>query len=114
MRRKVSLIICLTFLLVLLGACETGGVEQAESEHWVIKFERSSGSFSLAYIGDETQIDDLVYSVSGTNIDQEGKAYTSHETPFNISGVVTDAEKTKDPIEFKINWNKKSESVTFE
>ncbi|MCM3206409.1 hypothetical protein [Paenibacillus illinoisensis] len=114
MRRKISLFVCLTILLVILGACGSGGVKQVESDHWIVKFERSTGSFSLAYIGDETQINDLVYSVTGTNIDQEGKAYESHETPFKISGTVTDSEKTKDPIQFKINWNNKSEIVTFE
>ncbi|PJN59843.1 MULTISPECIES: hypothetical protein [Paenibacillus] len=114
MRRKLSLVICLTFLLIVLGACGNGDIKHVKSEHWDVAFQRSTGSFGITYIGDETQINDLVYGVTGTNIDQEGKAYATQETPFKISGLVTDSEKTKDPIIFKIDWNNKSESVTFE
>ncbi len=68
----------------------------------------------MTYIGEEKQIKDLVYSVTGTNIEQEGRAYEEQDTPFKISGVVTDSEKTEGPIKFDIHWNNKSESVTFE
>ncbi|NMO94743.1 hypothetical protein [Paenibacillus lemnae] len=111
---KVLLILFVSFLFSLLVACGADDIKHEKSEHWDVSLQRSTGSFSIFYNGDETQIKDLVYEITGTNIDQQGKASAEQEIPFNLSGTVTDSDKTKDPIEFKISWNNKIETVTFE
>ncbi|RPK24084.1 hypothetical protein EDO6_05028 [Paenibacillus xylanexedens] len=55
-----------------------------------------------------------MFDLTGSNIDQQGKALEEQEVPFSMSGTATEAEKTKDPITFKMSWNNQSETVTFE
>ena len=111
---KMPFIFCVMLLLTFLAACGADDIKHKKSDHWDVAFQRSTGSFSITYTGDETQINDLVYGATGKNIDQHGKLDSAQETPFKISGVITDSEKNKDPINFFIEWNDKRENVIFE
>lgn len=106
--------VCVVVMLFLLLACGADDIKHSKTDHWDVSLQRSTGSYGIVYIGDETKISDFKYDVSGTNISQQGSALSEHTTPFNMSGTVTDSEKNSDPIQFVISWNNQIESVTFQ
>ncbi|MBT2286394.1 hypothetical protein J7E78_22990 [Paenibacillus polymyxa] len=111
---KLPMILCIIVLLSILSACGADDIIHGKSDHWDVSLQRSTGSYSITYIGDETHIKDFVFDLTGNNIDQQGKALEEQEVPFSMSGTATEAENTKDPITFKMSWNNQSEIVTFE
>lgn len=112
---RLPLLFCITILLFsVLVACGADDIKYKNSDHWKVSLQRSTGSYVIDYVGNETHIKNFKYEITGKGISQEGKALQDQTTPFDISGKVTDSEKSKDPIEFKISWNNRSEIVTFE
>ncbi|MCM3172718.1 hypothetical protein [Paenibacillus sp. MER 99-2] len=112
---KIACMTCCIVLASLLSACGADNILHGKSDHWDVSLQRSTGSFNIVYIGEETKLKDIEYDISGTNIKYQGKASNEQEVPFHISGpIISNADKTKDPITFRISWNDQSESVTFE
>lgn len=112
--KKMSLFGLIVLFVCFLVACGADDIKHSKSDHWDVSLQRSTGSYNISYTGDETRIKDFKYEITSTNISQKGEALTEQSTPFKISGTVTDSEKSKDPIEFKISWNEQTETVTFE
>ncbi|MGN7411419.1 hypothetical protein [Paenibacillus sp. SAF-068] len=111
---KLPMILCTILLLCILSACGADDRLHGKSDNWDVSLQRSTGIYSITYIGDEKRIKDFVFDLTGNNIKQQGKALEEQGVPFRMSGTVTEAEKTKDPITFKMTWNNQSETVTFE
>ena len=111
---KLPLILCTILLLSIVSACSADDRLHGKSDNWDVSLQRSTGNYSITYIGDEKRIKDFVFDLTGNNIKQQGKVLEEQGVPFSMSGTVTEAENTKDPITFKMSWNNQSEIVTFE
>ncbi|MGG4403082.1 hypothetical protein ABEW61_23395 [Paenibacillus amylolyticus] len=111
---KLPLILCIILIVSILSACGADDRLHGKSDNWDVSLQRSTGNYSITYIGDEKRIKDFVFDLTGNNIEQQGKALEEQGVPFSMSGTATEAEKTKDPITFKMSWNNQSEIVTFE
>ncbi|MDQ0170343.1 hypothetical protein [Paenibacillus tundrae] len=113
-RIKMACVVFIILLLSVLSACGDDNILHGKSDHWDVALQRSTGIYSITYIGDETYIRDFVFDLTGTNINQQGSSLSEQKKPFKMSGTITITEDTKDPLEFKMSWNNQSESITFE
>lgn len=111
---KMVCMTCSLLLVFILSACGDDNILHGKSDHWDVALQRSTGIYSITYIGDETYIRDFVFDLTGTNINQQGSSLSEQKKPFKMSGTITNTEDTKDPLKFKMSWNNQSESITFE
>ncbi|WP_339303607.1 hypothetical protein [Paenibacillus sp. FSL R5-0519] len=111
---KLPIILCVIVLVSIVSACGADDIIRGKSDNWNISLQRSTGIYTITYIGDEKRIKDFVFDLTGNNLSQQGKSLDEEGVPFTMSGTITEAEKTKDPITFKMSWNNQSETVTFE
>lgn len=109
---KFSIIFLLLFSLVACAGNET--VRYEKSEHWNLALQKSTGMFTLTYVGDESLIKDFRANIKSEKTDQYVKSLDEETTPFSTSATISGADETDGPITFDISWNGQSETIIFE
>ena len=94
---RLPLILCVIVLLSIVSACGADDIIHGKSDNWDVSLQRSTGNYSITYIGDEKRIKDFVFDLTGNNIEQQGKALEEQGVPFSMSGTVTEAEENERP-----------------
>ncbi|WP_145333381.1 hypothetical protein [Paenibacillus xylanexedens] len=112
-RMKLLLLLCIVLIFSMLAACGADDIKHEKSAHWDVSLQRSTGSYGIVYIGDESTVKDFVYKVIGPNFERWGRSLAKQPTPVTESGALNPVDN-KEPITFNISWNDKSESVTFD
>ncbi|MDT0121416.1 hypothetical protein Q9R46_02070 [Paenibacillus sp. RRE4] len=112
-RMKLPLVLGIVLMFSMLTACGADDIKHEKSAHWDVSLQRSTGSYGIVYIGDESTVKDFVYNVIGPNFERWGRSLAKQPTPVTESGVLNPVDN-KEPITFNISWNDKSESITFD
>ena len=71
---KLPLILCIILIVSIFSACGADDRLHGKSDNWDVSLQRSTGNYSITYIGDEKRIKDFVFDLTGNNIKQQGKA----------------------------------------
>ncbi|WP_337032474.1 hypothetical protein [Paenibacillus illinoisensis] len=108
---KFSIIFLLLFSLVACAGDET--VRYEKSKHWNLALQKSTGMFTLTYVGDESLIKDFRANIKSEKTEQYVKSLDDEKTPFSTSATISESEETNGPITFDISWNGQSETIIF-